>query len=548
MTGSDPLFSDEELAEIRAQTAELIEKADLAQTVDEEQKSLIAEEIVESAYGRAALTPRHDIIRAIRFAPDKLLAVFDREGQWRLYADNGSGVWLNDNAALKEIFDNASTRWARGIPDSSIDVKAKMRAIKWAANMADGTKVQNRLDHTLGMAVREMIAGQWGGLPEGFTIAASESLDADHTCIGAPNGVIELTTGNLLTGDVAREKLVTRTVRDPYDPEARHDAIDHLTDHLEIDDERFLWNALGYALYRSPSRRFYYLVSDPGTGKTTLLKTIVGSLGDYGTTLKHAELTKEIQTTSAHTEGMIDLVQTCVALIEEPDDDKAGNRLNAGRVNEFTGGGFVSVRSIFGSQEMRVVTATLFGTANTDRIGTIHLETAGIADRAKLVPFRALPSIQATLIDDLTASVEARQAIIARLVLNATVTPRANGPPQPSPNSQAITKNRIEASIGQAGVWIRDNLTISRYDSDVVSTKDIWKELAYAFNDGITDTETIAGIKRDRLSSLVQRHHDGVGNTKQVRPGERGWRGMTITPAGTDEAYEEYLEAKDGQG
>ena len=531
MTGAKALYSDDELAQIRAKTEALLDEAELTQA--------------SSPYGRPALTPRHDVVRAIRFAPDALLGVFDTEGQWRLYVDNGYGVWTNDNAALKEIFDNAATTWARGIPESGVDVKAKMRAVKWASHMADGAKVQNRLDHTLGLAVREMIAGQWGGLPSQFTIAASESLDADHTCIGAPNGVIDITTGELLTGDEAREKLVTRRVRDPYNPDARHPAIDHLTDHLQLEDEQFLWNALGYALYRSPSRRFYYLVSDPGTGKTTLLKTIVGSLGDYGTTLKHAELSKEIQATSAHTEGMIQLVSACVALIEEPDDDKNSNRLNPGRMNEFTGGGFVSVRGIFGSQEMKVVTATLFGTANTDRINTIHLETAGIADRAKLIPFQALPAIKATLIDDLTASVEARQAIIARLVLNATVSPRSNGPPQPSLNSELITRDRIEASIGLAGVWIRDNLHVTGVDSDVVSTKDVWKELAYAFNDGITEVETLAGIKRDRISSLVQRYHD-VGTTKTVRPGERGWRGLAITPADAEDAYSNYLEGQGG--
>ena len=59
--------------------------------------------------------------------------------------------------------------------------------------------------------------------------------------VGAPNGVINLETRQVLTGAAAREKLVTRTLLDPYDETAKHPTVDQLLSHLTPENRECCW-------------------------------------------------------------------------------------------------------------------------------------------------------------------------------------------------------------------------------------------------------------------------------------------------------------------
>ena len=93
--------------------------------------------------------------------------------------------------------------------------------------------------------------------------------------------MIDLETGELLTGAGARRCLVSRCLPDPYDPDATHEAVDKLLSHLGDSERDWLLSAFGHALRGQPNRRNYLLVGEGGGGKTTLMTAVGKALGDH---------------------------------------------------------------------------------------------------------------------------------------------------------------------------------------------------------------------------------------------------------------------------
>ena len=104
-------------------------------------------------------------------------------------------------------------------------------------------------------------------MPAGTVSALAKDLDEHSRYIGCPNGVLDLNSGTLLRGDAAREKLVTRSVPDPYVPTARHEAVDAMLAHLTDENREWVLDALGYALRGNPARRIYVLEGPARRGK-----------------------------------------------------------------------------------------------------------------------------------------------------------------------------------------------------------------------------------------------------------------------------------------
>ena len=112
-------------------------------------------------------------------------------------------------------------------------------------------------------------------------------IDVERRYLGAPNGIIDLETGKLLTGRAHAGKLVSHTIQDYYDPKAGDERVEKLAAHLRADDERWLWSSLGASLWGSgvSAEGGLYILRGPSQGgKTTLLESVVAALGrPYGT-------------------------------------------------------------------------------------------------------------------------------------------------------------------------------------------------------------------------------------------------------------------------
>ena len=125
----------------------------------------------------------------------------------------------------------------------------------------------------------------------GYLHVEAGEVNADLRVLGAPNGVIDLETGKLLSGKSAAAELVSWHVPDPYTPGARHADADKLTEHLDDLDAEWLWQAFGFALGDVPSRRAYFLRGETKGGKSTMLDAIRCALGTpYGSVVPSGAL------------------------------------------------------------------------------------------------------------------------------------------------------------------------------------------------------------------------------------------------------------------
>ena len=308
---------------------------------------------------------------------------------------------------------------------------------------------------------------EWDSLPAALThVPGIRRMSTRiRRYLGAPNGVIDLDTGELITGAAARALLVSRSVPDPYDPTAQHPMIDGLLAHLGVDERQYLLSALGFALRGNPARRFYLLAGERNGGKTTVLaagKACVGDVkaGGYGMTIQPAVLlTDRLQHANGHQGGLFGVQDARIATVSEIPDGRG--RFNVGLLKSLTGGDPDSVRDV-GEKAgpSRPATATIFVAANPPDFDRLDLTDSALEDRARILPYPSLPAGRRNpaVLDIVQNNPKARQAMLAVLVRAAKAFAGNPYPPEDIPSVIEAVEDRRQASIGEVGQWLRDNL------------------------------------------------------------------------------------------
>ena len=181
-------------------------------------------------------------------------------------AEVGIALWRSRDQYMEELLALRDT--GRISPDEFMQCVQYVNGAVSAAGRR--TVVEN-----LGLA--HAILREHAAVPAGLRFVPSQIIDADTRYLGAPNGVIDLDSGRLLSRTEARGALVSRTIPDPYDPEARDPHVDRLTSHMSEEERERLLDALGYALRGGPVDRLY--VVDGGRSRTVLLRSVRLALG-----------------------------------------------------------------------------------------------------------------------------------------------------------------------------------------------------------------------------------------------------------------------------
>ena len=119
-----------------------------------------------------------------------------------------------------------------------------------------------------------------GELPSALSSCDQPRLDADRLCLGAPNGVLDVTTGRMLSPREARDRYITRMLPDPYDEDARHPLVDKLFERMDDAEREWLFQAMGYSLRGYCEERIYVVKGDTKAGKTSVGDALRYSLGD----------------------------------------------------------------------------------------------------------------------------------------------------------------------------------------------------------------------------------------------------------------------------
>ena len=443
-------------------------------------------------------SPDADCMRTLRSHGEKLLAVKHHDGaDMTLRVVTPGGRWDNDPDAIGKLVGDTALDWAvTALEEDRISANLAGEIARHAKKMRSAGGRQDAL-RSVGRVVE-----RWredGTIPNGLKVVYEDNLHPDGRFLGAPNGVIDLDTGELLTGLQAREKLVTRSIPDPYIPDAQHPDVDRLLSHLPGDSRDYLLGALGFALRGHPSRRFYVLLGPPRGGKSTLLEAIRAALGDvkgigYGQGIDGAALLEK-RFQPSHRAELIGIQDARIAVVSELADSR--ERLNVPLIKSLDGIVSLTLRDAFEKTgPARPAKATLFVSMNDSDAKRIPLNDEAFRDRIRILPYRAIPepAQDAEMVNRVRLDSKVRQAMVALLVRSATQHRRTAPPDIPAVASAGV--QRFRDSVGIVGEWLLDNIVTD--PSAALSADEIWEVLASEIGEP-DDQGKIGGWTRQRL-------------------------------------------------
>ena len=164
-----------------------------------------------------------------------------------------------------------------------------------------------------------------------------DQLDKHINLLNAPNGIINLTSGELMPHN--REKYLTKITNSEYADD--YDAPlwgKFLNEIFNGDKEliRFLQKAVGYSLTGSTKEDCLFICYGGGrNGKGTFLNTLADILGGYAINIQPETIMAKTNYSNGPTSDIARMMGARFVTVPEPNE---GARLNEGLVKQMTGG------------------------------------------------------------------------------------------------------------------------------------------------------------------------------------------------------------------
>ena len=520
-----------------------------------------AQRVDPESAGRFGKTSVADVGRLFNHVPDRLCVVQGAAGEeWGVLVETDGGRWdgMMDTAKVGRHNLEAALAWqatiARLAAGGNLTEKEASACTAWAVRAAQPVGFRDMLK-MLGPAFEHYRA--MGMLPTTLTVCKSLDVDADRLSLGAPNGVIDLTTGKLLPLAEARGRFVTRSIPDPYDPYATHPEVDGLMTHLPPADREYIFQALGYALKGESARRLYGFVGPTRGQKSTLFALVYASLGDvlqggYGMQAHSNAFVRSRFSSGAqsHDGQLVGADRARILFCEEITDEV--KTLDAQLLKGWGSTG-KTLRDVGEKRQPgRTFMSTLFFLLNEKQSGLIPMDDSGLRARWRLVHVPQKFKDGSTEEDlefmaRLAADPEARQALVALIVGYAVKTAR---PPADTPSVERFTRARYTDSIGKVGEWLLNHMKVTDSLSDIVRVDDV-VDLAVKAAGG-WQGRYCEGRTRPSLIALARELHPTLPQRKQTRRGSE-WHGVAYV--GVDICYQcqrltsvESMEDVDGRG
>lgn len=222
------------------------------------------------------------------------------------------------------------------------------------------------------------------GLVKNFRPIADtgENWDTNHFLLGCPNGVIDLTTGELRDG-MPTDRL-TMSITIPYDKAATCPRWLSFINEVFTDDAdmvRYIQKALGYTLtgdIREQSVFFGY--GSGSNGKSVLFSTIRYVLGDYAHTAPASLFQRNVMQTNSN-----DLAATEKKRFLMSSESLSSTKLHEQRIKQISGGDSISARYLYAENFEFVPTAKIWLFVNHKP--QVEDDSHGFWRRMKLIPF-----------------------------------------------------------------------------------------------------------------------------------------------------------------
>jgi putative DNA primase/helicase len=166
-------------------------------------------------------------------------------------------------------------------------------------------------------------------------------LDADPYLLNAPNGIVDLRTGQL--AEHRRSALLTRSTSVPYDPSATCPTwarfLDDVMCHRQ-DLVRWLQLAVGYSLVGTTREQVFIILYGTGqNGKSTFIKTVRHIIGSYGAAVSPKTFVSDASAGIPNDIAALDGIRFVIA-----SEAKESAPLDEALVKSVTGGEPISAR------------------------------------------------------------------------------------------------------------------------------------------------------------------------------------------------------------
>ena len=485
--------------------------------------------------GLWSCTAAADVRRVLEHIPEHLCVVRPgaKDRPWRLLVEQEGGRWTEDPASVGKIHMDATDAWQLRVMAAArkhdLEESEAHRCLKHAVK-AGSADSDHQLLARLGAVFLKLQAFEL--LNPALSFCDEAALDADRLSLGAPNGVIDLTTRQILQDHLARRRYVTRSVPDRYEPEATHPYVEELLAHLDDADRDYLLRALGYAGRGNPGRQTYAMGGERNGGKTTLQSAIIAGVGDvkrggYGMRPPVTAFQKSRfgGGPNEHQGNLVGIERARWVMLGEPKDDRP---IDTQLVKDLSGGDLVSIRDVGEKAPPGLAPmCTLFFAINIGQLHVIDTTEGGW----HLLEYPQLPALATGTIDrnrviDVQETPACRQAMVALLVKYAADT---SSPPADIPSVQAFTEQHRKDSIGLVGQWLETRLQVTGEARDTVHLDTLWETLKDELGAGKNDT--VDGMERDAVLRLARELHKKPKLPKAKYGGKgvgRLWRGVKV--------------------
>lgn len=254
-------------------------------------------------------------------------------------------------------------RWARCGSELLIEeirryaVEQHNRAYAEYAKDPSSSRVKKLLDGWRTVLSKAKL-GALEALCRGICVVDGEDFDAHPDLLNAANGIVDLTSGELMPHDP--ELRMTKLAPTRYVPGASHP--DWKASLESIPDEAHSWFQvrLGQAAtgHMTPDDRMILLTGSGENGKSSMMDAVGRSLGDYYVQVAHRAL---LAGNDAHPTELMDFKGARLALIEETPEER---RLNATRLKQTVGTPRIKARYMRADSMTFDATHSLFMSTN----------------------------------------------------------------------------------------------------------------------------------------------------------------------------------------
>jgi P4 family phage/plasmid primase-like protien len=237
-----------------------------------------------------------------------------------------------ENLELQELAKKIASVIASEVVGLDLGSSKANEIINWAKQAKSNTRIANMMKSSISDKRIQVPIEQW---------------DGDTNLLGVMNGVVDLRTGELLSG--RPDLYITRRAPVAYTPGLRNVRFEQFLDFATGGDKEFqdwLQRAVGYTLTGMNNQDVLFLVyGPPGSGKTTFVETIVNALGtqQYSWTLDSSVLAAgDGQANRTDEYHMAELRGRRLIWVDELPESE---RLKENQVKKMTGSGTLQGRS-----------------------------------------------------------------------------------------------------------------------------------------------------------------------------------------------------------